>query len=217
MSVLKAFDCNDDIISTYGNMGPGLKTVVQNDIFWSEIELGFGEPAITRRYTPSLVPRAFPLKNGWGGNSWWGCTQPRPQGFSLKKWVVFKGKALGTRLPPPISQLWRIIVIYILISFSFLFWVVRHFRLSLLNNFYCEIFSPYNIVIRIINSVTSVNLKKAGMASQNIVINKTLSERTLRRRCTKLMWGFFMSGTCECRNVVNQGLVEMGEKGDVEP
>ena len=158
-------------------MGPGLKTVVQNDIFWSEIELGFGEPAITGRYTPSLVPRAFPLKNGWGGNSWWGCTQPRPQGF----------------------------------------WVVRHFRLSLLNNFYCEIFSLYNIVIRIINSLTSVNLKKAGMASQNIVINKTLSERTLRRRCTTLMWGFFMSGTCECRNVVNQGLVEKGEKGDVEP
>ena len=144
---------------------------------------------------PNLVPRAFPLK----------------------KWVVFKGKALGTRLPPRISQLWLIIIIYILISFSFLFWVVRHFRLSLLNNFYCEIFSLYNIVIRIINSLTSVNLKKAGMASQNIVINKTLSERTLRRRCTTLMWGFFMSGTCECRNVVNQGLVEKGEKGDVEP
>ena len=166
--------------------------------------------------------------------------QPSPQGLSLKKWVgreflvgayptsspglfpskngfVFKGKALGTRLLPRTSQLWRIIVIFILISFSFLFWVVRHLRLPLLNNFYCEIFSLYNIVIRIINSLTSVNLKKAGMASQNIVINKTLSERTLRRRCTKLMWGFFMSGTCECRNVVNQGLVEMGEKGDVEP
>ena len=140
-----------------------------------------------------------------------------PRAFPFKKWVVFKGKALGTRLPPRISQLWLIIVIYILISFSFLFWVVRHFRLSLLNNFYCEIFSLYNIVIRIINSLTSVNLKKAGMASQNIVINKTLSERTLRRRCTTLMWGFFMSGTCECRNVVNQGLVEKGEKGDVEP
>ena len=28
-------------------------------------------------------------------------SQPRPQGFSLKKWVgpFFKGKALGTRLP----------------------------------------------------------------------------------------------------------------------
>ena len=122
-----------------------------------------------------------------------------------------------SRVPPGISQSWLIIVIYILISFSFLFWVVRHFRLPLLNNFYCEIFSLYNIVIRIINSLTSVNLKKAGMASQNIVINKTLSERTLRRRCTKLTWGFFMSGTCECRNVVNQGLVEMGEKGGVEP
>ena len=121
------------------------------------------------------------------------------------------------RVPPGISQSWLIIVIYILISFSFLFWVVRHFRLSLLNNFYCEIFPLYNIVIRIINSVTSVNLKTAGMAGQNIVINKTLTERTLRRRCTKLMWLFFVSGTCECRNVVNQGLVEKGEKGDVEP
>ena len=32
----------------------------------------------------------------------WGTTQPRPQGFSLKKWVgphpFFEGKALGTRL-----------------------------------------------------------------------------------------------------------------------
>ena len=91
------------------------------------------------------------------------------------------------RVPPEISQSWRIIVIYILISFSFLFWVVRHFRLPLLNNFYCEIFSLYNIVIRIINSVTSVNLKTAGMASQNIVINKTLTERTLRRRCTNVV------------------------------
>ena len=154
------------------------KTGVENDIFWSEIELGFGEPAITGRYTPTKNSQEY---------------------------------------PPGISQSWLIIVIYILISFSFLFWVVRHFRLSLLNNFYCEIFSLYNIVIRIINSLTSVNLKKAGMASQNIVINKTLSERTLRRRCTTLMWGFFMSGTCECRNVVNQGLVEKGEKGDVEP
>ena len=154
------------------------KTGVENDIFWSEIELGFGEPAITGRYTPTKNSQEY---------------------------------------PPGISQSWLIIVIYILISFSFLFWVVRHFRLSLLNNFYCEIFLLYNIVIRIINSVASVNLKTAGMAGQNIVINKTLTERTLRRRCTKLMWLFFVSGTCECRNVVNQGLVEMGEKGDVEP
>ena len=171
-----------------------------------------------RTVHPQPSPQGLSLKKWVGREFLVGVYQTSSQrAFPFKKWVVFKGKALGTRLPPRISQLWRIIVIDILISFSFLFWVVSHFRLSLLNNFYCEIFSLYNIVIRIINSLTSVNLKKAGMASQNIVINKTLSERTLRRRCTKLMWGFFLSGTCECRNVVNQGLVEMGEKGDVKP
>ena len=35
----------------------------------------------TKRTYFNLVPRAFPLKNGWGGNH-----------------PVFKGKALGTRL-----------------------------------------------------------------------------------------------------------------------
>ena len=44
----------------------------------------------------------------------------------------------------------------------FLFYVVRHFRLFLLNNFYYDILHLYNIVIPIINSVTSVKLKKAG-------------------------------------------------------
>ena len=51
-------------------------------------------------------------------------------------------------------------------SVSFLFFFVRHFRLSLLNNFYCNILHLYNIVIPIINSATSVNLKKTGMASR---------------------------------------------------
>ena len=52
----------------------------------------------------------------------------------------------------------RIIVIHILISFSFLFYVERYFRVSLLNNVYCDILHlyNYNIVIPIINSVTSV-------------------------------------------------------------
>ena len=46
--------------------------------------------------------------------------------------------------------------------------------LSLFNNGYCDI-SIYilNFVIPIINSVTSVNLKKAGMANRNIVMKKT--------------------------------------------
>ena len=51
-----------------------------------------------------------------------------------------------------------IIVIHILISFSF-FHVLRHFRLSLLNILHLYL-------------VTSVNLKKAGMASLNIVMKK---------------------------------------------
>ena len=42
--------------------------------------------------------------------------------------------------------------------------------------------------------------------------NKTLSERTLGRRCIRRMRGFFVSGTCECRNVVKFCLVVMGEK-----
>ena len=46
------------------------------------------------------------------------------------------------------------------------------FRLSLLNKFYCDIFHLYNIVIPIINSVTSASLKKAGMACRNIVMKK---------------------------------------------
>ena len=55
-----------------------------------------------------------------------------------------------------------------LLFFSFLFYFV-HFRLSLSNNFYYDILHLYNIVIPIINSVTSENLKKAGMANQNTV------------------------------------------------
>ena len=55
----------------------------------------------------------------------------------------------------------------ILIVFSFpVFRVVRHFRLSHL------IYIIINIVIPIISSVTSVNLKKACMASRNIVSTK---------------------------------------------
>ena len=54
---------------------------------------------------------------------------------------------------------------YELLSISllvFLFYVVRHLRLFLLNNFYFDILHLYNIVIPIRNSVTSVKLKKTG-------------------------------------------------------
>ena len=45
---------NDDIISA---QNPGLKTGVENDIFWSEIGPGFGEPGGT---PPPWVPRSTP-------------------------------------------------------------------------------------------------------------------------------------------------------------
>ena len=48
--------------------------------------------------------------------------------------------------------------------------------------------------------------------------NKTLPERTLGRHGITLTRGFFVSGTCDWRHVVNcEGLVEMDENGDVEP
>ena len=57
---------------------------------------------------------------------------------------------------------------------------------SLLNNFYCDIHHLYNIVILIIlNSVTSANLKKAGAASRKIVIkNNTLYTRCYDHLCS---------------------------------
>ena len=44
---------NDDIIS----QRPGLKMGVNNDIFWSEIVSGFGEPGGT---PPTGIPRSNP-------------------------------------------------------------------------------------------------------------------------------------------------------------
>ena len=55
--------------------------------------------------------------------------------------------------------------------FSF-FYVVRLLRLSLLNNIPWDILHLYNIVTPIINSVTFVNLKKAGVTSRNVVLKK---------------------------------------------
>ena len=40
---------------------PGLKTDVENDIFWSEIGSGFGEPGST---APPRIPRSTPLPQG---------------------------------------------------------------------------------------------------------------------------------------------------------
>ena len=74
---------------------------------------------------------------------------------------------------------WRIIVIHILYYFSFsVFCVVRYFRLSLLNNFYCDILHLYNIVIPIINLVTSINLKKAGIWPAEIFLWKNNTRRS---------------------------------------
>ena len=47
---------------------------------------------------------------------------------------------------------------------------------------------------------------------------KKLSESTLGGLGIMHMWGFFVSGTCDWHSVVYCfGLVEMGEKGNVEP
>ena len=81
---------------------------------------------------------------------------------------MFWIRGIKWRFPPKWRIIVIIIVIYILVIFSFpVFCVVRHFRLSLLNNFYCD--NLHNIVIHILNSLKSENLKKAGMASRNIV------------------------------------------------
>ena len=53
-----------------------------------------------------------------------------------------------------------------------LIYQMRHLRLSLLNNFSIAAFSIYIYWDSYIRSVTSVNLKKAGMASRHIVIKK---------------------------------------------
>ena len=91
-----------------------------------------------------------------------------------------------------------IIVIHILIIFSFpVFCVVRHFRLSLLNNFYCDILHLYNIVIPIINLVISVNMKKTGMASRNILMNHTrCSDQLCSNLWTSRFW-FFVAVVCD--------------------
>ena len=81
---------------------------------------------------------------------------------------MFWIRGIKWRFPPKWRIIVIIIVIYILVIFSFpVFCVVRHFRLSLLNNFYCD--NLHNIVIHILNSLKSENLKKAGMASRNVV------------------------------------------------
>ena len=80
---------------------------------------------------------------------------------------------------------WRIIVIHILIIFFPVFLGCTSFPPDLsLNNFYCDInlhqvigscLHLFCIVIPIIGSATSVNLKKTGMASRNTVMKKQYS------------------------------------------
>ena len=59
------------------------------------------------------------------------------------------------------------------------------------NNFYCDILHLYNIVFPVINSVTSVNLKKTGMASRNILMNHTrCSDQLCSSLWTSRFWFF---------------------------
>ena len=64
------------------------------------------------------------------------------------------------------------------IVFLFSFFVVRHFRLSLLNNFSCNILHLYNIVIPILNSATSVNLRKTCWYGQPNILNIVVKKHT---------------------------------------
>ena len=82
------------------------------------------------------------------------------------------GLSCREELLKSISLLFIIIIIIIIIIIQFC--VVRYFRLSLSNNFYYDILRLYNIVIPIINSVTSVNLKKTAMTSRNIVLKNNI-------------------------------------------
>ena len=78
--------------------------------------------------------------------------------------------------------------------FFFSSFVVHHFRLSLLNNFYCDILHLYDTVSPIINSVTSVNLKKAGLASRNIVIKNNT-------RCSDQLCSSLWTSRCWLNNI----------------
>ena len=68
----RSYPSNDDIISAYsrsqngcGFWIPGMKTGVENDIFWSEIGSGFGDPGGT---PPSRIPRSTPRGIHINGN-----------------------------------------------------------------------------------------------------------------------------------------------------
>ena len=80
----------------------------------------------------------------------------------------FESGGTKWRFPPKWRIIVIIIVINILVIFSFpVFLCCTSFPPLLLNNFYCD--NLHNIVIHILNSLKSENLKKAGMASRNIV------------------------------------------------
>ena len=94
----------------------------------------------SRSHTSNIVPATL------AGRVW--CTNFQSSLLNilvlLSLWVSVPTTTWTQWPKPP----WRIIVIHILIIFSFpVFFVVRHFLLSLLNNFYCDILHLYNIVI----------------------------------------------------------------------
>ena len=58
----------------------GLKMGVENDIFWSEVGSGFGEPGST---PPPRIPRSTPLLVSIDLVSWWPKLKPQAQYFSF--------------------------------------------------------------------------------------------------------------------------------------
>ena len=92
-----------------------------------------------------------------------------------------------------------IIVIHILIIlfFSSFLCCTSFPPLPFINNFYCDILHLHNIVIPIINLVITVNLKKTGMASRNILMNHTrCSDQLCSSLWTSRFW-FFVVVVCD--------------------
>ena len=57
MRIPNAFEELFCLRSNFSNLSPGLKTGVENDIFWSKIGSGFGEPGDT---PAQRIPRSTP-------------------------------------------------------------------------------------------------------------------------------------------------------------
>ena len=67
---------------------------------------------------------------------------------------------------------------YINIVFLFSFFVVRHFRLSLLNNFYCNILHLYNIVLNSYHKFSNISKPEEDWYGQPNILNIVVKKHT---------------------------------------